>query len=60
MKILVLLIDRPRCYLYTVCLFALCKNDIVNHKVVLIFMLCQVFDFLRVLWEKRRKTLFLI
>lgn len=60
MGILILLIDGPRWYLYTVCSFALCENDIVDSKVVLIFMLCQIFDFLRLLWEKRRKALFLI
>lgn len=40
--------------------FTLFKNDTVNHKVVLIFMLCQRFDLLRLLWEKRRKELSLI
>lgn len=60
MGILILLIDGPRQYLYTVCSFASCENDIVDSKVVLIFMLCQIFNFLRLLWEKTRKALFLI
>lgn len=45
MEILILVIDGPSWYLYKVCLFALCKNYIVNCKVVFIFMLCQICDF---------------
>lgn len=55
MEVLILVIDGPRWYLYTVCLFALCKNHIVNCKVVFIFMLCQICGFLRLLWEKSEK-----
>lgn len=40
--------------------FALCKNDPLNHKVVLIFMLGQIFDLLRPLLKKRRKASSLI
>lgn len=41
------------------CSFTLCKNDIVNRKVVLIFMLCQIFDFSEASMGKEKKGIIL-
>lgn len=42
-----------------VCCFGLCKSDTVELKIRAIFVLCQIFDFPRQLWEKREERHFL-